>query len=183
MDTFCEQVVKRESGVKQKLISALLISFFAVIELLFILIYSVIADPTVQIFFLMLTFMVAVVAVTVLIIALPRINKVEFDYSVMGNIFYVDKVINKKSRKKFVKMEISSIEDMGKIEGDNIPSDRYARTRDCSNGKMEDSYYCVYRESGKGKCLLIFSPKQKIIDGMRPAMTREMVVKLFYNKK
>lgn len=183
MDTFCEQVVKRESGVKQKLISALLISLFAVIELVFILIYSVIADPTVQIFFLMLTFMVAVVAVTVLIIALPRINKVEFDYSVMGNIFYVDKVINKKSRKKFVKMEIGSIEDMGKIEGDNIPAGRYARTRDCSNGKAEDSYYCVYRESGKGKCLLIFSPQQKIIDGMRPAMTRELVVKLFYNKK
>ncbi len=183
MDTFCEQVVKRQSGIKQKLISALLISFFAVIEVLFILVYCVIADPTVQIFFLMLTFIVAVVAVTVLIIALPRINKVEFDYSVMGNIFYIDKVINKKNRKKFVKMEINSIEDMGKIEGDNIPSARYARTRDCSNGNEADSYYCVYRESGKGKCLLIFSPNQKIIEGMRPYMTREMVIKFFYNRK
>ncbi len=179
MDAFCEQVVKRQSGAKQKLISGLLIGFFALIELFFIFVYLVAPDP----FWLMFTLIIAIAAVIVLTLALPRINKVEFDYSVMGNNFYIDKVIDKKKRKNTLKLEINSIEDMGKIEGDNIPADKYARTKDCSSGNMEESYYCVYRESGKGKCLLIFSPNQKIIDGMRPHMTREMVVKFFYNKK
>lgn len=179
MDAFCEQVVKRKSGAKQKVLSGMLIAFFALIELFFIFVYLIVP----QAFWLMFTLIVAIVAVVVLTLALPRINKVEFDYSVMGNNFYIDKVVDKKNRKKLLKIEISTIEDMGKIEGDNVPADKYARTKDCSSGNMEESYYCVYRESGRGKCLLIFSPNQKIIEGMRPHMTREMVVKFFYNKK
>ncbi|MBQ8001560.1 MAG: hypothetical protein IJ298_10265 [Ruminococcus sp.] len=179
MDGFCEQVVKRQSGAKQKVLSGMIVGIFALLELFFIFVYVIVPDP----FWLVFTLIIAILAVIVLTLALPRINKVEFDYSVMGNNFYIDKVVDKKSRKKLLRIEINSIEDMGKIQGDNIPADRYARTKDCSSGNMEESYYCVYREAGKGKCLLIFSPNQNIIDGMRPHMTREMVVKFFYNKK
>ncbi len=178
MDTFCEQVVKRQSGVKQKVLSAVLISLFALLELFFIFIYVLVPDP----FWLMFTLIIAIIAVVVLCIALPRINKVEFDYSVMGNRFYVDKVIDRKSRKKFLNIEISSIEDLGKLSDKNVPQERFARTKDCSDGNIEESFYCVYRETGRGRCLLIFSPNQGIIDGMRPHMTRELVMKYYYNK-
>ena len=179
MDAFCEQVVSRKSGFKQKFLSGLLIFLFAALELFFIFVYLIAPEP----FWLIFTLVIAFGAVIILTLALPRINKVEFDYSVMGNNFYIDKVIDKKKRKKALRFEINNIEDMGKIEGDNIPNERYARTKDLSSGNDKDSYYCVYRESGKGKCLLIFSPNEKIINRMRPHMTREMVVKMFYNKK
>lgn len=177
--SFCEQVVKREGGTKQRVLSIVLIALFALLELFFIFVYVVVPEP----FWLMFTLIIAIVAVVVLTIALPRINRVEFDYSVTGNRLYIDKVIDKKARKKLMNIEIGNIEDLGVIDGDNIPDDRYARTKDCSDGKLEGSFYCVYRESGKGKCLLIFSPNEKIINGMRPHMTRELVMKYFYNKK
>ncbi|MBQ4105710.1 MAG: hypothetical protein IJC86_04925 [Clostridia bacterium] len=179
MDAYCEQVVKRESGVKQKVISGILIGIFALIELFFIFIYILVPQP----FWIMFTLIVAAVAVVVLCIALPRINNVDFDYTVMGNTFKVDKVINKNSRKKYLTIHISNIEDLGVIEGDNIPSDRYARTRDCTGGTLKGSYYCVYRESEKGKCLLLFSPNEKTLEAMRPSLNHELMLKLLYKNK
>lgn len=180
MDAFCEQVVKRKSGAKQKIISGFLIAFFVLLESLTIALYAV--AP--QVFWILFTLIIAVVAVLVLSVALPKINKVEFDYSVVGNMFYADKVIDRKKRKSFLRMEINTIEDIGVInqKTDNIPREKYAKVRDCSTGKLEGSHYCVYHEAGKGKCLLIFSPNEKIMKGMRPHMVREVVMKYFYNK-
>lgn len=180
MDAFCEQVVKRKSGAKQKILSGMLVAFFALLESLTIALYVV--AP--QVFWILFTFIIAVVAVLILTIALPKINKVEYDYSVVGNIFYADKVIDRKKRKSFVRVEINTIEDMGIInkKTDNIPRTKYAKVRDCSTGVLEGSHYCVYHEAGKGKCLLIFSPNEKIVKGMRPHLVREVVMKYFYNK-
>lgn len=177
MDSFCEQVVKRSEGAKPKIISALLIAIFAVLEIFFIYVYFSMPDP----FWLLFTLIIAVVAVVVLSIALPRINNVEFDYSVTGNKFYIDKVVNKRSRKKHLRIDIASIEDMGVIEGDNVPNGRFVRTRDCSTGKLEGSYYCVYRD-GSSKYLLIFSPNEKVLQGMRPSLNHDLMMKLFYKK-
>ncbi len=178
MDTFCEQVVKRQSGMKQKILSALLIMFFALVELMSIMIYFVVPDP----FWLIFTLVIAIGAVAILSLVLPRINKVEFDYSVVGNKLYIDKVIANKARKKFLIVEIGTIEDLGKISDNTLQGEKFVRRKECSDGNIENSFYCIYRESGIGRCLLIFSPNQNIIDGMRPAMTRELVKKYFYNK-
>ncbi|MGN0452256.1 MAG: hypothetical protein ACI4GZ_00465 [Ruminococcus sp.] len=178
MDTFCEQVVKRGSGVKEKLISVLLIAAFSVVELLFILIFMVVPE----VFWIMVALIVAITAIVTLSIVIPRINNVEFDYSVIGNVLCIDKIINQRSRKKALRIEIGNIEAMGEIKNGEIPQDRYAKKKDYSDAGKDGKYYCVYRESGKGKCLLVFSPNQKIIDGMRPSMNRDLVLKLFYKR-
>ncbi len=178
MDGFCEQVVKKKVGFKQRLISTLLIGTFVLLELIFILLYFVAPSP----FWIMMNFMVGFAAVFIITAAIPRIYKTEFDYSVVGNTLYVDKVIAGKKRKKFNSVEIATITDIAKIEKDNVPNQKYAKTYDCSEGGYEGNYYCIYHEAGKGKCLMIFSPCEKILTGMRPFMTREVQMKLFYKK-
>lgn len=178
MDGFCEQVVKRKVGFKQRLTATLLIGIFVLLEVIFIFLYLVAPSP----FWIMMNFMVGFAAVFILSIALPRIYKTEFDYSVVGNTFYVDKVIASKRRKSYNRVEVATITDLAKIEKDNVPNQKYAKTYDCSEGGYEGNYYCIYHEAGKGKCLMIFSPSEKILQGMRPYMTREVQMKLFCKK-
>ncbi len=178
MDGFCEQVVKKKVGFKQRLISTTIIGIFALLEVIFIFLYIVAPSP----FWIMMNIMVGLAAVFILSSALPRIYKTEFDYSVVGNTFYVDKVIAGKRRKKFNSVEVATITDIAMIENDNVPNRKYAKTYDCSEGGYEGNYYCIYHEAGKGMCLMIFSPSEKILQGMRPYMTREVQMKLFHKK-
>ena len=178
MDGFCEQVVKKKTGLRQKVTCALLIAAFVLLEIVFIVLYFMAPSP----FWIMMNFMVGFAAVFIITSAVPRIFKTEFDYSVVGNNFYVDKVIASKKRKGYVSVEIATITDIARIENDNVPNLRYAKTYDCSDGGYEGNYYCVFHQGGKGKCLMIFSPCDKILQGMRPYMTREVVVKLFHKK-
>ncbi|MBQ9743356.1 MAG: hypothetical protein IJV88_06790 [Ruminococcus sp.] len=179
MDAYCEQVVKRKNGPRQKILSGFLFGFFVLAEILSVLMFIITPDP----FWIIFTFMIAVTAVSVLLLVLPRINNVDFDYTVAGNTFKVDKVINKRSRKKYISLKIGNIIDMGAIKGNNIPKENYSRTKDCSNGNLQESYYCIYGSSTGSKYLLIFSPNEEIIKAMRPSMDHELIMKLFYNKK
>lgn len=178
MDGFCEQVVKRKVGFAQKAASVLLIGAFVLLELIFIILYFMAPSP----FWIMMNFMVGFAAVFIITAAMPRIYKTEFDYSVVGNTFYVDKVIAGKKRKKFVSVELGTVLDMDLIEKDNVPVQKYAKTYNCSEGGYEGNYYCVYHEAGKGKCLMFFSPSEKILSGMRPYLTREVQMKLIRKK-
>ncbi|MDO5124463.1 MAG: hypothetical protein Q4D44_07360 [Eubacteriales bacterium] len=178
MDSFCEQVVKREFGIKQKLAVLVIIAIFALAEFATIVAYVLIPSA----FIIAITLSIAIAAVAVILFSVSRIKNVEFDYSVVGNILAVDKVINKSRRKKVARIEIGNIEELFEASEENYPKDRYARKIDVSNGTNEGKYYCVYREPNRGKCLMTFSPKQKILDGMKPSLNRELMVKLFYKK-
>lgn len=178
MDGFCEQVVKCEPKLKNKIATVALISFFVFLELLCIFIYSALAD----VFFLILTLMIGITAVAIIMFSVPRLNKFEYDYSVVGNTFYIDKVINKAKRKKFGKININLIEDMGKLSEREIPSKSYSKKRDCSGMNEEEKYFCVFKESGKGYCLLIFSPNERILEGMKPSLNRDLYKQLFLKK-
>lgn len=178
MDSFCEQVVKREFGIKQKLLVIAIIAAFAVAEFATVVAYLMVPSA----FIMAITLSIAIAAVAVILFSISRIKNVEFDYSVVGNILAIDKVINKNKRKKVARIEIGNIEDLYEANDENYPKDRFARKRDVSNGTNEGKYYCIYREPNRGKCLLILSPKQKILDGMKPSLNRDLMVKLFYKK-
>ncbi len=178
MDAFCEQVVKRQYTFKHKLLIGLVAAFFGTVELVTILLFMILkGSPAV----FLVTLSVAIVAVAVLIYLIPRLKNVEFDYSVVDNTLVIDKVINSNKRKKLARVEISTIEAFGKLSDNDIPVYKYGRERDASSGIDEDSYYCVYT-SDKGKCLLIFSPSEKILNGMKHHLSRELVIKHFYKK-
>ncbi|MBE6738343.1 MAG: hypothetical protein E7566_06805 [Ruminococcaceae bacterium] len=178
MDTFCEQVVSRKNGVKQHVIAWGMIVFFLLLEIFFILLFLLSFNP----FWGVLVLMIGIAAAFIVAKAVPSIFKVEYDYSVVGNFLYIDKVIASKKRKKLNKVEIGNITEFDIIKNDNVPNVKYAKTYECSKGGYEGNYYCIYNESERGKCLMIFSPNEKIIEGMRPYMTREVVMKYFYKK-
>lgn len=178
MDTFCEQVVSRKNGLKQHIIAWGMVAFFLLLETLFVLVYLVSPSP----FWIMMNFMIGLAAAFIIAKAVPRLYKVEYDYSVVGNHIYVDKVIAGKKRKSVNKVELGNIIEFDVIKNDNVPNVKYAKTYECATGGYEGNHYCIYHEANRGKCLMIFTPNEKIIEGMRPYMTREVVMKYFYKK-
>ena len=178
MDGFCEQVVKKKNGIKEKIKTALALVVCACIELLFLFIYAIEPDP----FWLFSVIIIAVGVVALLLFILPRINKVEFDYAVVGNKLRIDKVINKATRKKVVSIEINKVEDMDALSELHLSKEKFAKKRDCSDGNHDSSYYCIYREPDRGKCLLIFSPAENIIEGMKHSFNHDMKMKYLRRK-
>ncbi len=178
MSSFCEQVVKRKFSLAHKILLCAVGLAFAAAELFCIYVAMAYTFPNAFV----LAICVALIAIAVLIFMFPRLKNVEFDYSVMGNTLSVDKVTNASKRKKVARVEVSTIEALGKLSDEEVPNYKYGKQRDVSDGTDEGAYFCVYT-SDKGKCLLIFSPNEKIMNGMKPNLSRELVIKHFYNKK
>ncbi|MBR3971466.1 MAG: hypothetical protein IKJ83_01070, partial [Ruminococcus sp.] len=122
MDAFCEQVVSRKNGVKQHIIATILVALFVIPELIFILLFIVAPTP----FWIILNLMIGLAAAFILTKALPRIYKVQFDYSVVGNNLYIDKVINQRKRKSYAKVEINNVVLFDVVGKDNVPCEKYA---------------------------------------------------------
>lgn len=178
MSSFCEQVVKRKFSLANKILIAAIGMAFAAAELYCIFVAMKYQQPSVFV----LAICIALLAIAVLLFMFPRIKNVEYDYSVMGNTLSVDKVINLSKRKKVARVEISTIEALGKLTDEEVPNYKYGRQKDASDGSNENTYFCVYT-SDKGKCLLLFSTNEKIMNGMKPHLNRDLVIKHFYNKK
>jgi hypothetical protein len=48
--------------------------------------------------------------------------------------------------------------------------------------KESENFYATFNSPAYGKCLLIFTPNEQILQEMKPHLNRNLVVKLFYKK-
>ena len=46
----------------------------------------------------------------------------------------------------------------------------------------EDNYVFTFHSEAKGKCAVVFSPKEKILDGIRPYLKHDVSRKLYLSK-
>ena len=44
----------------------------------------------------------------------------------------------------------------------------------------DENYYALFNSPALGKCLLVFSPNEQILDGMRAHLDKLIIHKLFY---
>ncbi len=107
-------------------------------------------------------------------------QNVEYEYATLSGTFRVDKIIAKRNRKEIVKLDIKNIDDMFKYSDDEMAKRKfnkvyYAGTQEYSS----DNYVATFVSEAKGKCALVFSPKEKILEGIRPYLRHDIVRKLF----
>ena len=46
----------------------------------------------------------------------------------------------------------------------------------------DENYYAAFNSPAFGKCLLIFTPNENILEGMKSHLDKKLVIKLFYRK-
>lgn len=180
MDNYSEQIVKKKIQPRK----LMFIGFYFVFALVFIALTLYLSS-----YFGWLIPIALLVFGFGIYFAVYIVNrqKVEYEYICCGGEMTVDKIISKQKRKKMMKFDIKSIEELGKWS--ERPSDFNKKTYDPNifhasiNEKRDDTYYCVTHDMiSKKHCLLYFTPDEKTLETMKPYLKRELRVKLFTNK-
>ena len=177
MEGFNEQVVKRANKPKNLIIKILSVLILIMIPIVFSVLAFVI---TAYMFYIgLFLFMGGLYVVWYIFTS----QKVEFEYSVAGDELEVAKVISLRKRKRVCKVPIREIEQLEKgeksVDGKKF-SKSFIAARDIDAD--DENYYAVFNSAAYGKCLLIFSPNEQILEGMKRYLNKDIVLKLFYNR-
>lgn len=111
-------------------------------------------------------------------------QKVEFEYSVAGNDLDIAKIISLRKRKPVCRVPINEITELTtdekKIENVRVTK-AFVVPRDTD--AEDENYYALFNSPAHGKCLLVFSPNEQILEGMKSHLDKGLVIKVFYQNK
>lgn len=167
MDTFIEQIIKKRFSALDYLIIAgellaglvLLLSCWVFMPVLFSIIF---------------------VAVCVAEYYLLTSRNLEYEYSVTNGDITIDKITNKRSRKRLITMDAHDIESMGKFK----PEDHAQKSYDfklvaSENGFSDKSWYFFGHHTKKGNVLVVFDPNDTVLASIKPFLKRQVSVDAF----
>ncbi len=107
-------------------------------------------------------------------IYLSTMTKIEYEYCFVNGDLDVDKITAQRSRKRLVTAKCDRMEELHPYtEADkNIPCD--AQIVACSSFQDPDTYTAVFTHKKHGKCVLYFTPSEKMLSQMRLFLPREL---------
>lgn len=169
MDVFVEYMVKKKMSTKDILIylGALLgVLVLTMVSILFVLPLAGISIP----FFIL----VGSIAGAYFLVGTRNL---EYEYSVTNGDVSVDKIINRKSRKRLTSFDSKGIEEMGKY----APNAEKLKSRRVDKrilaGTYEDgrdSIYVIAQSKKTGLTLMVFDPDDRVLDAMKPFVPRHI---------
>lgn len=178
MEGFIEQVVKRKNGIKQ-----LIIKIVSVVLLITIPTVCVLIAPIIKIAYMVYIGLFLFIGGIYIVWYIFTSQNVEYEYSVNGDELDIAKVISLRKRKRICKIPIREIEILGKgektVNGVRILKS-FIAAQDLSADN--DNYYAVFTSPAYGRTLLIFTPDEHILEGMKRYLNKDIVLKLFYNR-
>ncbi len=171
-DVFVEYMVKKKLGTKDILISLGAIILGAVLTFIGFL-FTTIA-PMIPFFVLC--------AVVYGVYRLITSRMIEFEYSITNGDISIDKIMNRKSRKRLTSFDAKNIEEMGKYTENeqrlkNRRVDKVIFASETDDGK--DAWYVIAKSRKTGLTLLVFSPDDRCIEAIKPFMDRRLRFEIF----
>lgn len=179
MDTVVEQIVKKAKTGRDTLIKILIIVGLLLIPFVFYGI-SIITNTPYFVIAGIFAFAFGVYGAWYFITSLKQ----EYEYCITNNNLTVDKIIAMRKRKIVLSIDVKTIEVFCKLKEFDYKSNKFNKEFFAGDEKDEDNLYaCVLTTKKWGKCLLVFSPNEKIIKAMKPYLNKDIVLKLLYGKK
>ncbi len=173
-DVFVEHMVVRKKSIRDKMfyLAIFLAAFVIILAALYFL-------PSVG----QIGPLIMIVAGTVVgLFYLIGMRNIEFEYAVTNGDVTVDKIINKKSRKRLMSFECKTIEQMGKYNDvDKKDLDVKRVLFACENEDGKDGVYVVANSRKYGMTMLVFDPDEKFLKVMKPYVARSAQLE-FYRK-
>ncbi len=171
-DVFVEYMVKKKIGAKDMLIAVG--ATFGGLILIFI-------GLILARFLPMLPFLVLCGSIYGVYKVISMRN-LEFEYSVTNGDITVDKIMNRKSRKRLTSFDAKAIEEMGKYTENaqrlkNRRVDKTIFASEYDDGR--DAWYIIAKSRKTGTTLLVFSPDERCIEAIKPFMDRRLRFEIF----
>ena len=167
MDIFIEQlVIKKKTAASYAIIFACLVGAFAVLFLFTGFLFPLLAmvpgmgGLAVLICFGLIWFLYRIITNT----------NAEYEYCFTNGALDVDKILNRRKRKRIADLNARTIEKMASAKDPEfarlMQDSAIKKVYACSHKDAEDLYYILY-EGAKGRRVLLFNPNEKIKDGFR----------------
>lgn len=178
MEVFIEQLVKRKTTAKS-------IAIIVTVLLLLILIPAICVVLAFNFipYFLYIGFFILLLGIYVAWYFITS-QRVEYEYSVIGNEIGISKIVSKRKRKKIVSLEIKDFDMLCKISDKRLCNKRFTKkyVAAADMGDEENTYAGLFNNAALGHCVLFFTPQDKIMQAMKPYLKKEIVLELFYNR-
>lgn len=166
MDIFVEQLIKKRFGAKDYLIIA------GVIVAGVVLILASTLVPLIS----SLVFIGVCVGAYYVITSL----NLEYEYSVTNGDITIDKVINRRNRKRVVSMDTHNIDFMGRYNPSDHSGKNYAsRFVVTESDDLKDAWCFAGNHPQKGHILVIFNPNEKVLMAIKPFLPRQVAINAF----
>lgn len=162
MDAYTEQIVKlNNKGISLFLKIALWVGDIAltlVVAVLGLSLYSIWMGTVT-----MIAFTVAFLINYFSIIIARKLN-IEFEYLRTDNYLDIDKIYSQRDRERVVSIDLKQVKKMGKFttEADFTVDKKLI----CGNID-ENAYYLIFKDKKFGKTLLVFSPDERTMPGIK----------------
>lgn len=178
MDAFIEQVVKRKRNARSVAIIVLVIGLLILLPVICCLLAYVITP-----YFIYIGLFIFVIGIYLAWFFITG-QRVEFEYSVNLGTLDIAKVISKRKRRRVTKVEIKDIDLFCKVTDKRIDEKIYQKQFMAAGdpNDKENTYCIVYHSPAYGRTILTFTPNEKIRQGMKPYLKKEIVLEMFYNR-
>ncbi|MBE6825100.1 MAG: MFS transporter [Ruminococcaceae bacterium] len=175
MDNLVEQVVKREKNAKYYLNIVLIILGAILIPTTFI----VIALLSRRAYFIYIALFLALFCIYGLWYFITALN-IEYEYGFLAGTFRVDKIIAKRNRKNILKIDAKAIDDIFKYSDEEMSKRTFNKVYQVgASDYSDDNYVFTFVSEARGKCAVVFSPKEKTLAALRPYLKHEVSKKLY----
>ncbi len=92
----------------------------------------------------------------------------------------IDKIINRRSRKRVISFDAHNVEAMGKYNPQEHAAKSYAsRLVVSATEDGADAWYFAGNDTKKGNVLVVFSPNEKVLLSIKPFLARQVSLNAF----
>ena len=176
MDNLVEQVVKRKKNTKYYVNILLIILGAILIPAVFIALALIIKRA----YFIYIALFSGLFCIYGAWMFITGLN-IEYEYSFLGGTFRVDKIIAKRNRKNVLKIDVKIIDEMFKYSEEEMSKRKFNKIYNVGAEDFStDNYVATFHNEAKGRCAIVFSPKEKTLQGIRPYLKHEVIRQLFF---
>lgn len=176
MDNLVEQVVKRKKNAKYYVNILLIILGAILIPAVFIALALIIKRA----YFVYIALFLGLFCVYGAWMFITGLN-IEYEYSFLSGTFRVDKIIAKRNRKNVLKIDVKMIDEMFKYSEAEMSKRKFNKIYNVGEEDFStDNYVATFNSEAKGRCAIVFSPKEKTLQGIRPYLKHEVIRQLFF---
>ena len=178
MDNLVEQVVKREKNAKYYM-NIVLILLCAIMIPVSLIILALIIKQAYIVYIALFSGLFCIYFAWLFITGL----NIEYEYSSLSGTFRIDKIIAKRNRKNVLKLDVKLIDDIFKYNDEEMAKRKFNKVYHAgATDYSTDNYVLTFHSEAKGKCAVVFSPKEKMLEGIRPYLKHEVARKLYMMK-
>lgn len=178
MDNIIEQVVKKKKDKRDLLIKVLTISIVILLP-----VTCFFLAPLINFYFIMIGFFLLLGGIYVAWYVFSNL-KVEYEYTFVSGSMTISKIMSKRKRKNIISFETSKIEELIEYDNRDFDTRLYSHIFSACGADSEGckTYAAVITTEKHGRSVLLFTPNEKLLLAMKPYLSRQIVLNLFYKR-